>query len=164
MRKLRAPRTHSSPERFPERRVGTVARSSYLTQQDRSAPNYGALHRQNQSSFIVGSVGFWNLYPAYFLFYYFFYIYIFFPSLHHLQPKMSAVWINAIWILSFALLDVAFSNYSEDQCSWRGRQVISLQSYYPRVDPNETLAPKTREAAGATLCVFLLFLERLCAR
>lgn len=148
MRKLLAPLTHSSPERFPERRAGTVARSSYLTQQDRSAPNYGALHRQNHSSFIVGSVGFWNLYPVWGFFILFF-IY-FFPTLHHLQPKMSAVWINAIWILSFALLDVAFSNYSEDQCSWRGRQVISPQSYYPCVYLNETLVLKTREAAGAT--------------
>lgn len=86
-----------------------------------------------------------------------FFIYIFSPSLHHLQPKMSAVWINAIWILSFALLDVAFSNYSEDQCSWRGRQVIPPQSYNPCVDPNETLVPKTREAAGATLGVFCYF-------
>lgn len=37
---------------------------------------------------------------------------------------MSAVWINAVWILFCATLDVASSNYSEDQCSWRGRQVI----------------------------------------
>ncbi|XP_075890569.1 meteorin [Nelusetta ayraudi] len=33
---------------------------------------------------------------------------------------MSAVWINAVWILFCATLDVASSNYSEDQCSWRG--------------------------------------------
>lgn len=37
---------------------------------------------------------------------------------------MPAVWIIAVWMLSCAALDVASSNYSEDQCSWRGRQVI----------------------------------------
>lgn len=35
------------------------------------------------------------------------------------------VWITAIWILLFAIFNVAFSSYSEDQCSWRGRQVFS---------------------------------------
>lgn len=34
------------------------------------------------------------------------------------------VWINAIWILLLVIFDVALSNYSEDQCSWRGRQVF----------------------------------------
>lgn len=32
-----------------------------------------------------------------------------------------------MWILLFALFDVAFSSYSEDQCSWRGRQVSALR-------------------------------------
>lgn len=44
------------------------------------------------------------------------------------MPNMSAsgLWINAVWILLFAIFDVALSNYSEDQCSWRGRQVFLL--------------------------------------
>lgn len=37
--------------------------------------------------------------------------------------KMCAVWITVVWILLCATLDAAFSSYSEDQCSWRGRQV-----------------------------------------
>lgn len=52
----------------------------------------------------------------------------FFFTLHHplLNMSGSGVWINAIWILLFAIFDVAFSSYSEDQCSWRGRQVFHL--------------------------------------
>lgn len=30
-----------------------------------------------------------------------------------------------MWILLVAIFDVASSNYSEDQCSWRGRQVFA---------------------------------------
>lgn len=57
--------------------------------------------------------------------------FIFFYYLHHLFSKMSAsgVWIIAMWILLFAIFDVAFSSYSEDQCSWRGRQVFHLSFF-----------------------------------
>lgn len=54
------------------------------------------------------------------------------------------VWIIAIWILLFATLDVALSNYSEDQCSWMGRQVFLLLSV--RVD--QTGHSEMRAATG----------------
>lgn len=38
------------------------------------------------------------------------------------------VWIYAVWILFFSLFHVSLSNYSEDQCSWRGRQVFHIWS------------------------------------
>lgn len=52
-------------------------------------------------------------------------------TLHHSLSKMSGsgVWINAIWILLFVTFDVAFSSYSEDQCSWRGRQVFHFIAF-----------------------------------
>ncbi|KAL7371772.1 hypothetical protein ABVT39_004805 [Epinephelus coioides] len=37
------------------------------------------------------------------------------------------VWINAIWILLFAIFHEAFSSYSEDQCSWRGSGLSQQQ-------------------------------------
>ncbi|TMS22706.1 Meteorin [Larimichthys crocea] len=37
------------------------------------------------------------------------------------------VWITAIWILLFAIFNVAFSSYSEDQCSWRGSGLSQQQ-------------------------------------
>ncbi|XP_031699200.1 meteorin [Anarrhichthys ocellatus] len=37
------------------------------------------------------------------------------------------VWINANWILLFAIFDASFSSYSEDQCSWRGSGLSQQQ-------------------------------------
>uniref|UniRef100_A0A3Q4I2Q9 Meteorin, glial cell differentiation regulator n=1 Tax=Neolamprologus brichardi TaxID=32507 RepID=A0A3Q4I2Q9_NEOBR len=37
------------------------------------------------------------------------------------------VWIYAVWILLFSLFHVSLSNYSEDQCSWRGSGLSQQQ-------------------------------------
>lgn len=37
---------------------------------------------------------------------------------------MFGGWINTTWILLLTFFDATFANYSEDQCSWRGRQVL----------------------------------------
>lgn len=71
------------------------------------------------------------------------------------------VWITAIWILLLVIFDVAFSNYSEDQCSWRGRQVL-INVSVPFVSAfdliKERLKMPTRDATGVSF-----FLERMAA-
>lgn len=104
--------------RSSESRGESVAVFSYLTRRGkRIHKRYGEI---DSHLFYRGGLA-----PRSFGIIYFCFL-LFFKLHHEIVEKMSAsgLWINAMWILLFAIFDAAFSNYSEDQCSWRGRQVF----------------------------------------
>ncbi|XP_036408986.1 meteorin-like [Megalops cyprinoides] len=76
---------------------------------------------------------------------------------------MVSFWICSVWILLLSILDMAFSSYSEDQCSWRGSGLSqqpgsveqislhcaegSLDWLYPKGALRLTLSPRLPSAA-----------------
>lgn len=56
-----------------------------------------------------------------------------------------SVWINAVWIFLFAIFNVAISNYSEDQCSWRGRWVPYSDAFPKPFEWKRFLGGKVRK-------------------
>lgn len=57
-------------------------------------------------------------------------------------------WINASWILLLTFFDTTCANYSEDQCSWRGRQVLFLIPVISEHLYNKNLNMSRRDATG----------------
>lgn len=65
----------------------------------------------------------------------------------------SGIWINAMWILLFVIFGMAFSSYSEDQCSWRGRQVFHLNVIPHVAERKDGHKLPLREATGGVYLV-----------